>query len=216
MYRPTQFPLRHYPFLNRMRPFSFLFRVAGTLVLVFFLIACTSSEPSYVPRPKGYNRINLPPHTYQPLSEPHPYRFMYSKHAVVLPDTFADAEPHWIFVHYPALHANVQLTYKAVRNDPNRLKGFIDDAYKLAGKHQIRASSIQEQSLLTRSGRTVTLFRLEGDVPSPFQFYTTDTTRHFLRGAIYFPTATKNDSLAPVIEYLRQDVMRMLNTLQWQ
>ncbi|WP_207505950.1 gliding motility lipoprotein GldD [Telluribacter humicola] len=192
-----------------------------TLIVAFsFLLllgACNSSEDqTYVPKPKGYNRINLPAHSYQPLDEKHPYNFMYSQSATILPDTFADAEPHWIFIHYPKLKANVQLTYKQVKNDPNRLKGFIDDAYRLAGKHQIRASSIQEQTVQTRSGRTATLFRLEGDVPTPFQFYTTDTTTHFLRGAIYFPTATKNDSLAPVIEYIQQDVMRMLNTLQWQ
>ncbi|HEV7348961.1 gliding motility lipoprotein GldD [Telluribacter sp.] len=194
----------------------------STLVLVgafsFLLLvsACQSSDQTYVPKPKGYNRLALPSHSYQPLTERHPYNFMYSRHATILPDTFADAEPHWIFVHYPQLKANVQLTYKEIKNDPKRLKDFIDDAYKLAGKHQIRASSIKEQTIQTRSGRTATLFQLEGDVPSPFQFYTTDSSRHFLRGAIYFPTATKNDSLAPVIDYIQQDLMRMLNTLQWQ
>ncbi|WP_247236926.1 gliding motility lipoprotein GldD [Telluribacter sp. SYSU D00476] len=200
-----------------MRSLFSTLTLAGIVSLLLLLGACNSSDDqTYVPKPKGYNRIYLPPHSYQKLDEQHPYSFMYSQYATILPDTFADAEPHWIFVHYPKLNANVQLTYKQIKNDPRRLKDFIDDAYKLAGKHQIRASAIQEQTVQTRSGRTATLFRLEGDVPSPFQFYTTDTTKHFLRGAIYFPTATKNDSLAPVIDYIQQDVMRMLNTLHWQ
>ena len=60
------------------------------------------------------------------------------------------------------------------------------------------------------------VFELQGEVPSQFQFYTTDSTRHFFRGALYFRTATDNDSLAPVIEYVKTDMIRMLNTLKYK
>ena len=195
-------------------------RIKGSFLFVFglILIACGSDDQndSYAPKPKGYNRIVLPPHAYQKLDAAHPYVFEYSTSAIILPDTFPQAEKHWIFIYYPRFNANIQLTYKEVRNSPARLKDFIDDAYKLASKHQIRASALQEQTIQTNSGRTATLFRLEGDVPTPFQFYTTDTTTHYLRGAIYFPTATKNDSLAPVIDFIRKDALRLLNTLRWK
>lgn len=181
------------------------------------LTACGSGEQSdYVPKPKGYNRISLPAQNYQSLGEDHPYSFEYSTAAVILPDTYALAEKHWIYIYYPRFNANIQLTYKPVQNSTTRLKGFIDDAYRLAGKHHIRASSVQEQTIKTKSGQTATLFRLEGDVPSPFQFYTTDSTTHYLRGAIYFPTATKNDSLAPIINFIEKDALRLLNTLKWR
>jgi gliding motility-associated lipoprotein GldD len=181
------------------------------------LLACGSGEQNgYIPKPKGYNRIWLPPQNYQLLAEEHPYSFEYSTSAVILPDTYALAEKHWIYLYYPRFNANIQLTYKSVQNNPARLKGFIDDAYRLAGKHHIRASSVQEQIFRTESGQTATLFKLEGDVPSPLQFYTTDSTTHYLRGAIYFPTATKNDSLAPVIRFIEQDALRLLNTLKWK
>lgn len=180
------------------------------------LLGCQSGEPTYSPKPKGYNRIVLPPHRYVPLAEVHPYQFEVSKWAVILPDTFAEAEPHWIFIHYPKLNANIQLTYKPTLNNPKKLSDHIEDAYKLAAKHQIRASAIQEQTIRSQSGQTATLFRLEGDVASQFQFYTTDTTKHFLRGAVYLSSATQNDSLAPVIEYLKQDALHLLNTLRWR
>ncbi|MCE7058587.1 gliding motility lipoprotein GldD [Dyadobacter sp. CY343] len=193
------------------------------LLIVFglnvLLLSCGDKEKdagTFAPRPKGFNRINLPTHSYQQLSEEHPYTFQVSRFAKVEPDTFSMAEKHWIFINYPALKANIQITYKAINNDPNRLKSFIDDSYKLAGKHQIRASSIQEQRLLSKSGRTAMMFKIEGDVPSPYQFYTTDSSKHFLRGAIYFPSASKNDSLAPVIDYLQKDMIQLLNTLQWR
>ncbi len=192
--------------------------IALLVLLGMTLTSCGSGEKSdsYAPKPKGYNRIALPPHSYQALPDKYPYQFEYSQAAVILPDTSLLAEKDWIYIYYPKLDANIQLTYKPVRRDPARLTDFIDDAYKLAGKHQIRATAVQQQTILTQTGKTATLIRLEGDVPTPFQFYTTDSTTHYLRGAIYFPTATKNDSLAPVIKYLEQDAMRLLNTLKWK
>lgn len=178
---------------------------------------CSSSgSESYVPKPKGYQRIDLPPHSYVPLQEEHPYWFQMSKYAHVLPDSFAPNEPHWIFIDYPQHQANIQLTYKRVRNNPGLLKEYIDDSYKLAAKHQIHATAIQEQIITTPKGHTVTLFRLLGDVPSPYQFYTTDSTDHFLRGAIYFPVANKSDSLAPVVDYIKTDMLELINTLSWK
>ncbi len=178
--------------------------------------ACSSSEPDYSPKPKGYPRMDLPPQEYQTMKDVHPYSFEYSKSAVLLPDTFSKSEPHWIFVAYPSLKASIQLTYKPVQNNPKRLSGFINDAYKLAGKHQVRATGIREQVIKTKSGSTVVLFELAGDVPSYIQFFTTDTTTHYLRGALYFTVADKQDSLQPAINYLRKDVMHLLNTLKWR
>lgn len=190
---------------------GFLFVMAG-----IFFVSCGTQEPHYVPKPKGYNRIDLPAHQYRYLNDSLPYEFQYSKLAEILPDTFSNADPNWIFVNYPRFQANFQITYKKIGNDQKKLKEFIEDAYKLAGKHQIRASGIQETILTTKSGHTFTVFRLEGEVPSPYQFYTTDSVSNFLRGAVYFSTATKNDSLAPVINYLERDMLHMMNTLVWK
>lgn len=185
-------------------------------VICIISAACSKKEASYVPKPKGFNRVDLPPHTYQKLTQEHPYTFEFSKYAEAVPDTFATAGKHWIFINYPQFKANIQITYKDVANNPALLKAYIDDSYKLASKHQIRASAIQEQRVLSKTGKTAILFKIEGDVPSPYQFYTTDSTKHFMRGAIYFPTATKNDSLAPVIDYLQKDMIQLLNTLNWR
>lgn len=194
-----------------------MLRILIAVCLTTLIFACNKSEDrQFVPKPKGYNRIALPEHSYQKLPSKYPYEFEYSRYAKILPDTFHNAEPNWIFIHYPNLNANIQLTYKLVKGDPKRLLAFIEDAYKLSSKHQIRASSIQEKVALSQTGKTYNLFRLSGDIPSPYQFYTTDSSRNYLRGAIYLPTATKNDSLAPVIEYLQKDLIHLLNTLQWR
>lgn len=187
-----------------------------TGLLLALAIVFVSCETEYTPKRKGYNRIDLPEQTYQQLTEAHPYTFEYSNHAKIRPDSSKIAQPHWINILYPSLGANVQLTYKDLNGNDKMLNDLVEDARKLTGKHQIKAYSIEEAEIKTPTGDVAAVFELEGEVPSQFQFYVTDSTKHFLRGALYFRTATQNDSLAPVIEYIKKDVVHLLNTLKWQ
>lgn len=177
------------------------------------MVACSAE---YTPKPKGYNRIDLPSQTYQQLQEEHPYTFEVSKHAKIRPDSSGIAQPHWINIIYPSLGANVQLTYKDINNSQQMLNDLVEDARKLTSKHQIKAYAIEETEVRTPAGDVASVFELEGEVPSQFQFYVTDSTDHFLRGALYFRTATQNDSLAPVIEFVKKDIVHLLNTLKWR
>jgi gliding motility-associated lipoprotein GldD len=182
------------------------------------LISCgtKSDNQDFVPKPKGYNRIDLPAANYLQMTENHPFSFQYSNHAVLKPDTVRWAEPHWMYVYYPEFGAMIQLTYKPLNGDKAKLSKLIDDAHKLAAKHGAKAYSIQDMVLKTPSGKTAMLMELEGEVPTYLQFYTTDSTKHYLRGALYFNTSLKSDSLAPVIDYLKKDVLKLLNTLEWK
>ena len=183
---------------------------------VLLLIFGSCQEAAYVPKPKGYNRIELPDHQYRAIEGTFPYQFEYSKHAVVKPDSSWMAEPYWIHLVYQDLGADVQLTYKSLEQDQKKLRELLQDSYKLTSKHQIKASAIDESVLTTPNGHTAVVAELSGEVPSQFQFYTTDSTTHFLRGALYFPTATKNDSLQPVIDFIKIDIIHLLNTLDWR
>ena len=187
--------------------------IALLIVLISFLAACTSD---YVPKPKGYNRIDLPEHAYLSLPDTFPYEFEYSEYAQISPDTSYNAEPHWLNIYYPDYAANIQLTYKSLNNNRERLETLLEDSYQLTANHQIKASSIDEAIIGTPSGKRALVAELKGEVPSQFQFYITDSTEHFLRGALYFRTATQNDSLAPVIEYIKMDMIHLLNTLSWR
>lgn len=183
---------------------------------VLLLISVSCQEAAYVPKPKGYNRIELPDHQYQAIEGTFPYEFEYSKHAIVKPDSSWMAEPYWIHLVYQDLGADVQLTYKSLEQDQKKLRELLQDSYKLTSKHQIKASAIDESVLTTPNGHTAVVAELSGEVPSQFQFYTTDSINHFLRGALYFPTATKNDSLQPVIDFIKIDIIHLLNTLDWR
>jgi gliding motility-associated lipoprotein GldD len=180
------------------------------------VLSLTSCDRSYLPKPLGYNRLNLPEHEYQSLPDTLPYTFEYSTHATLLDDTTRLSEKFWIEIYYPSLKSNVHITYKPLYKNQKLLQEYLKDAYTLTAKHQIKASAIDEIITVTPYGKTAVIAELQGDVPSQFQFTITDSSQNFLRGALYFYTRVNNDSLAPAIEYMKEDVMHMINTLRWR
>lgn len=191
-------------------------RLSICVFSVWTVIATASCEREYLPKPVGYNRLTLPEPAYRPLPDTLPYQFEFSKHALLLRDTSWIRERYWIEIYYPLMKADVHITYKAVENNDQLLKEFVDDSYRLTAKHQIKAYSIDEVIVQTPSRKTAVIEEIQGEVPSQFQFTITDSTTNFMRGALYFNTKVQNDSLAPAIEYVKRDIMHMINTLEWR
>lgn len=191
-------------------------KIKALLILLGAAAICSCGTESYLPKPKGYNRIDLPAHQYQPLPDTFPYFFEYSAYARVLKDTGWISERYWIDLYYPNLDANIQITYKPIKGSEQLNMEYLADAYKLTAKHNVKAYSIEETILELPNGNFASLSTLEGQVPSQIQFHVTDSTQHFLRGALYFKTSTQNDSLAPVIQYAKEDILYLLQTLRWK
>jgi gliding motility-associated lipoprotein GldD len=189
--------------------------IVYSLAIGLFLVV-SGCDKTYLPKPLGYNRLELPKPSYQSLPDTLPYTFEYSKYARLLDDTSTINERYWIELYYPLLKSNVHITYKYLRHNKKLLKEYLDDAYKLTAKHQIKAYAINEVITKTAGGKTAVIAELEGEVPSQFQFTITDSTDNFLRGALYFNTKVQNDSLAPAIEYMKKDIMHMINTFDWR
>ena len=189
------------------------FWMGVSLIFSFLLFSCNHN---YTPKPIGYNRIPLPEAEYRSLPDTLPYTFQYSKHAKLLDDSSAFNERYWIEIYYPELKANIHITYKKINKDQKLLKELLNDAYTLTAKHQVKAHAIDEAIIKTPLGKTAIVAELEGEVPSQFQFTMTDSTMNFLRGALYFNTKVQNDSLAPAIEYMKKEIMQLINTLQWK
>jgi len=183
------------------------------LVVMLALSAC---EQTYLPKPKAYNRIDLPEHAYQALPDTFPYNFYYSEYAELSRDSFPKAGRYFINLTYPDFGASIQITYKDLKRPENDIGKLLNDAFELTMKHNVRAYSIEETLMPLPSGQVASLADIAGEVPSQFQFFTTDTTKHFFRGALYFNTAEKNDSLQPIIDFIKKDAIEMLNTLNWK
>ena len=183
------------------------------IVLSLFIIAGCNND--YYPKPKGYFRIDLPDKEYVKFDSAYPYSFEYPVYAKVLPDKNAQAEKYWINISYPQFHGTLYLSYKSIDKNLNK---YLEDTRTMVMKHIPKASSIENQLYENKlSGVYGLTYTISGvAAASPYQFYLTDSTNHFVRGALYFSTVPNNDSLAPVITFLKDDINRMIETFEWK
>ncbi len=185
------------------------------LIIFLFLGILSSCEENYVPKPRGYFRIDLPEKAYQEFDTNFPYAFEYPVYAKVVPDTLKDAEPYWINIEFPSFGGEINISYKKV--DHNLAK-YLEDSRTMVMKHIPKAEEIRD-SLIMRPEADVfgLLYDIEGTgAASPCQFILTDSTRNFFRGALYFNVRPNNDSLAPVINFIRKDIDHLISTFRWK
>lgn len=183
-------------------------------VLVFlFLLVVVGCNEKYTPKPYGYYRIDFPAKIWTRTPDSLPYSFEVSANAVVEPDRDKDAEPGWINIHYPQYNAKLHLSYKRITTDTS-LMSYTGDCHHLAYTHTIKAESINEK-YFQKDNLFGLIYLIEGNTASSTQFFVTDSLRHFLRGALYFNQHPDKDSLAPVIDYLRQDVVNLMETISF-
>ena len=183
------------------------------LAIVFLL--ASSCGDSYIPKPRGYFRIDFPEKNYQAFDTTFPYTFEYPVYTKIFPDSSTLTEPFWINIVYPAFHAQVHISYKALRDN---LKDYLEDSRTLVNKHIPKANSISQREYSDTINRVFGLvYDIKGsEAASTCQFYLTDSTTHFLRGALYFNLVPNNDSLSPVIDFLKADIEHMISTFRWK
>ena len=180
------------------------------IVICLFVVSCSDAP---TPKPKGYFRIALPEKTYaQYDGAPCPYSFAIPKYASVVPYKDSVAEPCWKYVRFTQFNCEVFLSYKRINGDLTKL---LEDSRTLVYKHTLKAESIEETSYLVPGKKFGVLYDIGGNAASPLQFFITDSTNHFLRGALYFNNAPQPDSLAPVIQFLRPDLIRLMESVEW-
>jgi gliding motility-associated lipoprotein GldD len=186
------------------------------LLALLFLLSCNST---FTPKRRGYFRIDFPPHQYQTFDRPgFPYSFDYPVYATVIRDSsFFDSipeNPYWINIDFPRFNARIYISYKQI--GPNSFDKLRDDAFKMTYKHTSKASSIDQSVIQTPNGVGGIFFHVGGNAATAQQFYLTDTTLHFLRGALYFDTTPNEDSLAIVNHFLQQDLTHLINSFRWK
>jgi len=188
-------------------------RLLISLMALGFMCSCSSD---YTPKPRGYFRINFPDKAYKPFdSTGFPYSFDYPKYASIMPDKGRITEPYWVNFVVPNLKATIYLSYKSLKGE--KLSALLEDSHTLLYKQSAKAESIEESSILLPDRKVYgILYDVGGNAASPVQFYITDSTSHFIRGALYFYTIPNKDSLAPVVAYMRQDILKMIESLRWK
>jgi len=200
-----------------MRIQKLIFKFSNWLLITLAVSSCGSDDDIPVPKPMAYFRIDLPEKKYSTFSDACPFEFEYpSNYALVLADSDNNTEPCWKNIVYPKFRAELNLSYKQI-DAGHKLEKYLDDSWTLATRHEVKASGMPETPVTRDSAKVYGLmFEIQGNAASNLQFYVTDSTRHFLRGALYFFARPNYDSLAPVIDFLKKDVERMITTMKWK
>ncbi len=180
--------------------------------LVIFLVSSCSSD--YSPRQRGYFRIDFPERSYVAYEGDCPYRFKYPGFASIIEDDSRMAQPCWINIDFPQFRGRLHISYMEV--DDNLVE-FMEDSRKLAYKHTVKADGIDERIFINHANRVYgVLYDIKGNSASALQFFLTDSSRHFFRGALYFNVQPDKDSLAPVIDYFREDILYLIESFAWK
>ncbi len=189
--------------------------IKKTIIIMLFVSFFAACEQVYTPKPRGYFRIDLPEKDYLRFDTTFPYSFEYPSYAEITSDPYSPDEKYWININYVPFRATLHLSHKKVEGN---LVQYLEDAHKMVTKHIPKADAIYDSLIIDREKDLFGLvYQLEGSgAASPYQFFLTDSVSHFVRAALYFNTVPNNDSLAPVIDFLRNDIRHMIKTFHWK
>ena len=187
------------------------------LILVSTFLSCREVA---IPKPRGYFRIDLPKKQYISFNNEMvrtsnmPFSFEYPAYGNLTFQVENNSEPGWFNIEFPAYKAKIYLTYKDVKKD---FEGLMEQTYTMNVKNHIaKADAIDEKVFNNEENKVYgILYDLKGNTASAVQFYVTDSIKHYLRGSLYFSAEPNADSLAPVIEFFREDIIKMIETLKW-
>ncbi len=196
------------------------FKAAIFLLICLGLSLQSCTETAYTPKPKAYPHIEFPTKGYQKHQQNDcPFTFEYPKYGNIVKDTHFFGEkvenPCWMNIELPYFNARVYMSYKVITQKDNFAK-LVEDSYKMTTKHVVKADYIDDKPIATKSGAHGMLYEVGGDAASPTQFFLSDSTNHFLRGALYFDHTPNRDSLDIVINFLQADIAHFLDTFHWK
>jgi hypothetical protein len=212
-------------------------RKKSAFYILILAILCSCND-GFTVKKEGYFKIDFPKKEYITFNEPSfPYSFEYPVYARITKESSFPGEnndsPYSIDIDFPQFKGKIFISYKNIAGvsvykvkrpgggyrdstASNDFDKMINDAYKLTYKNDIKAQSIRDSVMHTPNGLTGIYFQLSGNVATANQFLLSDTTRHFLRGALYFDATPNEDSLRPVNSFLKDDMKHIINTLKWK
>lgn len=210
-------------------------RLSSIIIISVFISSCNSP---YVSKKRGYFKIDLPQHSYQKFErDGFPYSFEYPVYGDIIQDsTYFDSNPenpYWINVDFPTFSGRLFLSYKEIGGKVfykiklpdgkykdsfavNEFDKMVDDAFKLTNKNDVVSTSIKQTLITTPNNVSGVFFKVGGNAATAIQFFLSDTTKNFIRGALYFSVSPNSDSIKPVQDFLQVDIEHMINTFKWK
>ncbi len=196
-----------------------MIRTTLLTILCLFLLYCQEGAV-FTPKPRAFPRVVYPEKVYQDFDKKDcPFTFQYPAYAQIdQTQAYFDDEPInpcWFDIYIPDFDSRLHCSYYPVGEEKD-LETLKTDAFELVDWHNKKANYIEELIIQKANKVSGFAFDINGPAASPFQFYVTDSTRHFLRGALYFNTQARPDSLAPIVDFVKNDILYMLETFEWK
>lgn len=196
-----------------MKITTVLLTAVSICLSTLLLSSCDDEDPIFLPKPKGYARIDFPAKEYRLYDSTCPYTFEIPKY-VSIGKANECTEPCCLNLEFKKFNATLYLGYRPVTNN---IATYLDDSHYFANKHQVKATGLDEIVILREKAKVYgLLFDISGNTASSLQFYVTDSTKHFLRGSLYFNAVPNIDSMQIVVDFIKKDIMHLINTTAWK
>jgi len=183
--------------------------------IALFSVVFSACGEVYMPLPRAFYRIDLPEKEFVLFDDrDYPFTFELPVYAEVVRYR-TDRGLIWSNVNFPQFNATINLSYFVLNGNLNE---HLADVMLFVDRHVGKATRIRELTFNDHENQIFgMIFDIQGSgVASMYQFYITDSVRHFVRGALYFNHVPNNDSLAPVIDFLKVDIDHLIETFQWR
>ena len=179
------------------------------IFLLLFLIISFGCKKDVLPKPKAHLSLSYSEKNYENLKLSRPYSFKVSKTA-----TLINKKNNWLSIKYPKLKASIDITYRPLKNN---IRELLTEAEKLVFKHTAKADRIIPQDFINKEKRVFgSIYEITGNAASQIQFHVTDSTDNFIKGSLYFYAKPNYDSILPAVNYIKEDILHLIETLKWQ
>lgn len=189
-------------------------RIVLFLFVLPILFACNGED--FSPKPRGYYRISLPKRSYAMINTGCPFVFEIPTYSILSDDDNKNTMPCWKNLDFPQFNARLHISYFNI--NPNAtFEQLSEDARTFAFKHTSMATAIQQTDIVDLQHSIYGLeYDIEGNTASNYQFFISDKTKHYLRGALYFNEKPNLDSIQPVLNFIKQDLKHLIATARWK
>jgi gliding motility-associated lipoprotein GldD len=183
-------------------------------------MSCSEND-GFIAKPRMYPKVDFPLRNNTSLQTTdcnftftYPDYLQYGKDSIRFQENFK--YPCWFDLNSTHINTTLHFSFLEIKNFKD-LDNHINDAFKLADEHNIKALARRESIIEDKENRVYGLmFEFEGDVAAPLQFFVTDSTNYFLRASLYFNDKVNQDSTQIIYDYIKEDIDLIINTLQWK
>ncbi|MDB9712241.1 hypothetical protein OAA78_00975 [Flavobacteriaceae bacterium] len=188
------------------------FKLSYFLVVIFIFNSCESVD---LPKPNAFLRLDFPSPDYKQIK--------FGSNNVSLEintsgTSITETKNSLIskIVAYPLISAEMSLEYYNLNID-NKLNNTLESLSDFTAIHlkkSLKPPKIQE-FVNENEKLYASIINIKGDVTSPYQFYATDSTSHLIIGILNLKSKTKHDSVLPALNYLKNDVYHLIESIKW-